>query len=376
MLCPIDRRIEKIRKKINEKGIDVLILTNVSKISYVSKTHHSGWNSGNCVFIWAEGDPTLLTRVTERPRLIFEENSVIKDVQYWNLPLQNLKPISWGEKCIEILKNRGVEKGIIAVEESGISWLFYTKLKEELSKANFIDGEELINNVMRAHDEEELSLMQRASAMTDAALEAVIEAAQVGVTETQLAGIAEKTMRDLGCEDFYSPTQVNFDNRVYGDHVPTERILQRGNKIQLDSHPVYKFYRGDYFREMILGKPNKEYKRAAEVCTKAAHNMIKSLVPGASTKEIALAFYDEIKSAGYTNKAQREIGHGIGTTHLPPLICCGLDWKLMENEVISISPYINELGNFTFLMEFCVKVAKGGGVPLNTYPLGLIVIDK
>jgi len=370
-----ERRAEKVREVLRERGIDVLVITHQQKIIYVNGTYHSDWNAGSTVFLWAKDNPTLLAVVSEKGRLMFESH-LIKDVQYWNLPFYGLKPISWPEKCIEILKEHGVEKGNIAIEEPSIPWILYSKLREELPRATFVNGEDLINEVMRVKDDEEFSLIQRASAIADAGLQAVIEAVRVGITEAQLAGVAERAMRELDCAYFYNPTQMNFDNRVNCDHIPTDRILQRGDKIGLDFHPVWKEYRGDYFRTLSFGKPIEGYEKVADICTEAAYGMVKSLVPGASTSEIALTFQERIKSAGYTDKAPKDLGHGIGTGHLPPLVCAGLNWTLKENEVISISPYIYDPGNYSFLMEFLVHVREGGGVPLNKHPLGLIVIDR
>lgn len=370
-----EKRAEKVREKLREQGIDVLILTHLQKMLYVNGVYHNDWNVGTCIFLWANDPPTLLASNSEKGRLMFE-SYLIKDIQFWYLPFYGLEPIDFEEKCVQIIQEHDLQKGTIAVEEPSIPWWLYSKLREEFPQATFTDGEDLINEVMREKDDEELSLIQRASAMTDAGLDAVINIARVGITETQLAGVAEQPMRELGCSWFYSPTQMNFDNRVICDHIPTDRILQRGDKIGMDLHPVWKEYRGDYFRTLSFGNPSREYEKMAETCTKLAHEWVKSMVPGASTKEISIAFREGVKSAGYPDPAPKDLGHGIGTGHLPPLVCAGREWKLKENEPISICPYIYDPGNYAFVMEFLVQVRQGGGVPLNKHPLGLIIIDR
>jgi Xaa-Pro aminopeptidase len=366
-----ERQAEKVRKVLRERNIDVLILTNQQKISYVAGTYHSNYLIGISVFLWANGDPTLLISIAEKGRMMFD--GYIKDVQFWNGPYYGLKPSSFSERCVEILRERGMEKGTIAVEEPSIYWAVYSTLRTKLPKANFINGEKLIDEVMMIKDSEELQKMKRASAIADVGLQAIKEGAKIGITECKLMGIAECAMRELGCSYFYNPNQMSFDNRIITDHYPSDNILQFGDKIDVDFHPVWEEYRGDYERTLSFGKPDKEYEKMAEVCTEAAYDMVKSLRPGASTRDIEVTFRERIKKAGYPDNALKDLGHGIGTGHLPPWISME-DMKLQDNMIISIAPYIYSLGEYTFVQEFCVLVHKDGGIPLNKEPLGLIIL--
>jgi len=369
-----EMRAERVRQVLREKGIDVFLLTNLQKILYTAGTYHNDWNAGNGVFLWANDKPTLLTVCSEKGRLWHE--GYIRDVEYWNFPFYGLKPITFAEKAIEILHKRGMQKAVIAIEEPSINYGVYTQLQKAFPEATFVNGEELINDVMRVKDEEEIALLKRIAAMADAATEAVMENMKVGVTESQLAGIGEKVMRDLGCAYFYTPTQISFDNRVICDHLPSEDVLQRGDIIGTDFHGVWKEYRSDYYRTISFGKPKREYEKMADVCTELGLKMIKSMKPGSSSKEIATTFTEGVLSAGYTDPAPKDLGHGIGTGHLPPIICSGWDWTLMENEVLVPCPYIHVPGEYTFIIEIMVQVTKNGGVPLSCHPLGLLVVDR
>ena len=368
-----EKNAEKVRKVMREKGIDVFVLTFQQKISYVLGTYHNDWNAGNCVFLWANGDPTLLVSVSEKGRLMFE--GYVKDVQFWNSAFYGLKPSTFIGRAVEILKDHGMERANIAVEEASISWRIYDGLRKALPNACFGDGEEMINDVMMNKDEEELELMRRVCAIADAGMQAIIDNAKVGVTEAALMGHAEAEMRRLGCAYYYTPNQCNFDNRVICDHIPTDRILQPGNKICFDLHPAWHEYRADYFRTLSVGTPDAKYAKMAEFITEVAHELNSRLVPGASTKEIEIWFRERVKKGGYPDRAMKDIGHGIGTGHLPPFFLTDKEWILKENTIISICPYIYDPGNYSLLMEYCVRVCEDGGPELlNKHPLGLVVV--
>jgi Xaa-Pro aminopeptidase len=268
-----------------------------------------------------------------------------------------------------------MEGAVVAVEEPVIPSRVYDGLRKGLPRACFVDGEDMINDIMMIKDEEELELMRRVCAIADAGTQAIIDHATVGITEAELMGHAELAMRRVGCAYYYTPNQCNFDNRVICDHIPTDRILQPGNKIAFDLHPSWHEYRSDYFRTLSVGQPDSEYAKMAACITDIAYELNARLVPGASTKEIEIWFRERVKKAGYPDRAMKDIGHGIGTGHLPPFFLTNKEWILKENMIISICPYIYDPGNYNLLMEYCVRVRQGGDPELlNKHPLGLIIV--
>lgn len=358
---------------MKQLGIDVCILTFQQKISYVVGTYHNDWNAGNCVFLWADQEPTLLVSISEKGRLMFE--GYAKDVRFWNSAFYGLVPSTFPGEMSKILHERGMEKATIGVEMPNIAWRVLDALKTEFKGANIVNCEDMFNEIMMIKDEEELELTRRVCAIADAGTQAIIDNARVGITESELIGYAELAMRRLGVSWWYTPNQCNFDNRVICDHLPGERILGIGDKITFDLHPVYQEYRADYFRTFAFGKPTKEYAKMAEFITGVAHELNAKLVPGASTSEIAVWFREKVKAAGYPDRAMKDIGHGIGTGHLPPFFTLDKEWILQENTVISICPYIYEPGSYNMLQEYCLIVRREGGPEiLNKHPLGLLEI--
>jgi len=367
------KNAEKVRKVMREKGIDVFILTNQQKISYVAGTYHNDWNAGNAVFLWANREPTLLVSNNEKGRVEIE--GYIKDIQYWNLAFTDVTPSTFIERSVEVLKEYGCEKSVIAVEEPSINWRFYNNLITKLPNATFVDGEDMINEIMMIKDEEELEIMRRVCAISDAGTQAIIENVRVGITEAELIGYAELAMRKLGCTYYYTPNQCCFDNRIHCDHVPTDRVLRIGDKICYDLHPVWHEYRSDHFRTIAFGQPDKEYAKMADFLTDTLHKLNEMLIPGQSTSEIERWFRAKVKEGGYPDVGIRDIGHGIGTGHLPPFFLQDKDWILQENSVVCISPYIFDPGNYNLLMEYMVIVRKNGPEFLHKHKLGLIVVN-
>jgi len=368
-----EKNAEKVRTVMREKGIDVCVLTFQQKISYVTGVYHNDWNAGNCVFLWADREPTLLVSVSEKGRLMFE--GYIKDVRYWNPAFYGLTPSTFIGEAVNILHEFGMDGKVIGIEEPQINWRVYDALLKEFPRADFVDCENMISEIMMIKDEEELEATRHACAASDAGMQAIMDNARVGITEAELMGCAELAMRKLGAGWWYTPNQLNFDNRVICDHIPQDRPLQPGQIITFDLHPSVKEYRTDYFRTVAFGEPTKEYIKMADFLTEVAHELNSKLVKGASTKEIAIWFRERIRNGGYPDRAMKDIGHGIGTGHLPPFFTLDKEYILKENTVISICPYIYEPGSYNMLMEYCVVVrSEGGPEILHKHPLGLPVL--
>lgn len=367
-----EKNAEKVRKAMREKGIDVCVLTFQQKISYVTGVYHNDWNAGNCVCLWANQDPTLLVSVSEKGRLMYE--GYIKDVRYWNSAFYGLVPSTFAGELVRILREAGMGNKTIAVEESKISWVVYDGLQKGLPDATFVDGEDMLNLIMMDKDEEELEAMRHVCAISDAGMQAIINNARVGVTEAELIGCAEMEMRRHGVGWYYTPNQLNFDNRVICDHIPTDRPLKVGDKIAFDLHPVWKEYRSDHFRVLAFGEPTKEYRKMADFATKVAYEFNDRIRIGASTSEIEIWYRNRIKEGGYPDRAGKDIGHGIGTGHLPPFFTLDRDWILKENWIISVCVYIYEPGSYSVLLEYCVRVTDGAPEMLHTHPLELPIL--
>jgi len=370
------KNAEKVRQAMQKEGIDVLILTHQQKYSYVAGTYHNDFNLGNCLFVWAKEEPTLLVSLAEMGRLMTE--GYVRDIRFWMPAYAGLEPTSFLDTVVTILHERECHNKVIAVEMPSIAYLMYDHLVKKLPDATIMDGERMINNVMIHKDEEELELIRRACAIADAGTRKVIENARVGVTEAELIGYAELEMRRLGASYYYSPNQCLFTSQLgYGDHLPTDRILVNGDRIYYDLHPVWHEYRTDSFRTLAFGKQSKDYMKMIDFFRPVIEELNSMFVPGASTKEIEKWYINRLAEGGYPDIGSVPLGHGIGTGHLPPTFYHDDDYILEENVMIVPCAHIFDLKTNcgVFALEYIVCVRPGKAELFTKYPLDLITIE-
>ena len=99
-------------------------------------------------------------------------------------------------------------------------------------------------------EDAEVHLMRQATAMVDYAHEEVARVLRVGMSEKQIAGVAEKAMRDAGSEfawTFTGGQEVASGHRTWtGACTPaTDKLVQRGEFVLLDLHGMYGLMLGD-----------------------------------------------------------------------------------------------------------------------------------
>ncbi len=366
------KNAEKVRQAMQKEGIDVMILTHQQKYSYVAGTYHNDFNLGNCLFVWAKEEPTLLVPLAEMGRLMTE--GYIKDIRFWLPAYAGIEPVSFLDTVEKILVEREFHNKVIAVELSSITYLMYDHMIRNLPEATIVNGEQIIENVMIHKDEEELELIRRACAIADAGTSKILENARVGVTEAELLGHAELEMRRLGASYYYSPNQCYFSSEFGGaDHLPTDRILVNGDRIYYDLHAVWHEYRTDSFRTLAFGEQSKEYMKMIDFLRPVIEELNKMFVPGASTKEIEKWYLSRLEEGGYPDHGSVPLGHGIGTGHLPPTFYNDDDYELEENVMIVPCAHIyGECGVFGLEYVACVKPGKCD--VYTKYPLDLITI--
>jgi Xaa-Pro aminopeptidase len=369
-----ERNAEKVRKELQKRGIDVLILTHQQKYSYVSGNYHNDFNLGNCIFLWAKEEPTLLVARAEWRRLKYE--GYIKDIRFWQSPYAKMEPISFLEVANQIIHEHECETATIAVQMPSIPYVFLSNIEKNFPKVTIIDGEKMINEIMMIKDKEELEITKRVCAIGDAAQQKVIEYARVGITEAELMGHCEQEMRRLGATWYYTPNQCNFGARIGGgDHLPTDRILRRNEVFYTDFHPVWHEYRTDTFRTWCFGKPSKEFRKMTDTIERIIPELNEKLVPGASTKEIDHWYSDKLKQVGYPDVGSVPLGHGIGTGHLPPYFMDNDDIILQPNILISVNSHIYDLNeDFAFTLEYIGCVTEKKFELYTKFPLGLVCI--
>ena len=215
---------------------------------------------------------------------------------------------------------------------------------------------------------EELLKIMKASSIGDECFKYIIGYIREGMTEKQIAGEIEETLKKLGSQGLAFPTIcVSGENGADPHGSPTDKKIQRGDFLTMDFGAVVDGYYGDMTRTVALGSISSEKRNVYETVLKAQENALALCRPGSRCFDIDKAARDIIEEAGYGENFIHGTGHGVGReVHEEPYINkkAGDSDILAENMAITIEPGIYIPGQFGIRIED-LAIISGFGI-INT----------
>lgn len=172
---------------------------------------------------------------------------------------------------------------------------------------------------------EEITFMQRAAEIADAASLALFETARVGATEHEVYAAMVAAMIRSGGE---IPTMGLFVAEQEPNHtylMPTFRRLEPNDVIFTEFDAKYSGYMVQGDETVCVGTPPAEYLRLFEVSLECFNLVMEAIKPGVVWAELLRMSTEHILKAGF--KPGFGLGHGMGLAEDGPFIRAGGETK-------------------------------------------------
>ncbi|MEE9256523.1 MAG: M24 family metallopeptidase, partial [bacterium] len=326
-LAERDRRWGAVRGEMDARGLDCLIVIG------------RGMN-GNGNVRWLDGGD-----YGERS-LVFPRKG--DPMTFWLL--QN-----WGkwytESCWEGVRYRGHEGkvSIVAAEavadlgcgsgtigvvgligggygsEGVIPYMTYRNLQRLLPGAEFRDASDILLKLRTVKSPEEIAMMEKASEMANIEIDTVMRHARPGVRESEI-------YTELFAAGLRAGSEPGRDNWVIlssgkgwpVNRRPTDRVLRKGDLLQIGYYARYGGYWSHPHTAMSLGPLDEEFKPLREAVLEAVDNSLKALKPGTPWAEVDRLSDEPVLSRGYYHEIPQIHGVGIDGIESPmTTICAG-----------------------------------------------------
>ena len=351
--------IANIAEKLADYGLDAMLITSESGERYALDFHGEGL--------------LLVTRdeahYTTDGRYIEAAREQITGVE--------INQISAGKGHLEQarawiearkLNNVGFESGAMSVDA-------HRRYAQNLP-CILVPAQALLDGLRASKDEEELSCMRRAQAITDEAFKAVLDFIKAGMTEQEVAARLVYEMMCRGAEKVsFDPIVASGPNGSRPHAVPTDRQLQKGEFITMDFGCKVDGYCSDMTRTVALGHPTEEMERVYETVLAAQKAGINAARAGVTGREVDAAARRVIEEAGYGEYFSHSFGHSLGLDiHESPNASPSENRELPEGAVISAEPGIYIPGRFGVRIEDVLVLKKDGCEDITRSPKQLIVL--
>ena len=255
-------------------------------------------------------------------------------------------------------------------------------LQDLLPGADFMSGTGLLRQQRVIKSEDEIAVMRKAGAITEAAFADVVDNLKHGMTELEVISEVNYQLRKHGSlgESFTTSLYNSGPNHplIFGHREGKSlRVLQPPVSILFDFGAIYNGFCYDYGRTVSFGQPSDEFQRVYDLVMQSQAAGVAALKAGVNTtSQTDAAARQVIEDAGYGAEFRHRLGHGIGMdVHEPPFLTSGDETLLQEGMLFTIEPSIMQFETFSARVEDVVVARPNGGEKLTNGFQSLIVID-
>lgn len=344
------KRIEKVQKEMEARGMDQLIVSEEAALFYLTGLSIDA----------GERLTVLLLSRDEGPFFVANRLFPVTSAGF---------PVKWysdGEDGMALLSRALYPDGAVAVDKTWPS-LFLIDLLSRRPDITFSNGSPAVDAVRAVKDTEEIRLMKDASLANDRAMERLIRWLHPGVTERKAAQQLKTFYEEEGAEDVSFPPIISFGPAgADPHHMADDTVLAENTPVLIDIGCKKKGYASDMTRTLFYGQPTEEFLQVHRIVC-AANEKAESLVrPGIPLRDLDRAARNVIENAGYGPQFTHRLGHFIGQTdHEAGEVSSSSDLTARPGMIFSIEPGIYLPGRFGVRIEDLVLVTEEGCEILN-----------
>lgn len=215
------------------------------------------------------------------------------------------------EGIISAVKQKGLERAAIGIDERGVKAEFVEALAAELPQASLRPADAIIRHLRAVKTEEEVERLRASVQLTEKAIMAAMAIAREGITEAEMIREFETTISAGGARPLF--TFIYFGGRGALGQLPGGAgVLRRGEIIRFDVGCVLNGYNSDIARNFSLGEPEERAIRFYNAMLAGEEAAFAAMRPGATASEVFHAAVQGVRDAGVPDYKRHHVGHGVG----------------------------------------------------------------
>ncbi len=358
----ITLRQEKARNLMSSNGFAVLVLATAENIQYFAGVLEPSIQACGVVILPPQAQSVLAV-------LWLDKEAALEQAK--ESRVETYTPETQGRVVTKTLERLGVVKGAIGIDDRALKVLG-NSLRQSLPNTKLVNISNTVG-LRSVKSEEEIRLIQKACEISEQGMKIALGSVKPGMTELQVAALAEYEMIKLGSDGVKHKTMVASGSRTRLIHpFATQKKIANGDLVAIDLGAVYGGYCADIARSFVVGRPDEELKNAFGALCAAQDAVLQKLRPGVSIREVETVAQEATKAAGH--QLIGFVGHSIGlqVEEYPFLRIAGAPdpgLKLERNMVVAFfQSSIQRRRNSGVRLEDTVVITETGAKMLTTYP--------
>ena len=177
-----------------------------------------------------------------------------------------------------------------------------------------VDGQQLMQQARMIKTQDEITLLNTACAMVDAAYEELYRAMRPGIRENECVALVNKVLYEMGSEFVEGVNAISGERCSPHPHVFTDRALRPGDPAYFDILHSFNGYRTCYYRTFAVASASPALVDAYKRCRYYLDAAIDRIRPGVTTGEV-VEVWPEAQEFGFPDEEAAfalQFGHGVG----------------------------------------------------------------
>jgi Xaa-Pro aminopeptidase len=349
-------RTKKVQKMLEKDKLDYFIVGLEVNFRYLFKSNASPSERLTLGIIPSKGEPTLVCPSFEKSRM--EKTTTFSQIKTWE---EDQKPYDLASQILNLKKANQLK---IAVSPN-FPFFSYAKLKNNLRKAEFVNGEKIIHDCRKTKSDAEKTALSKASEISASVISETLLNIQPGSTEIEVQKQVMNELTARSGEPSWALIQSGPNSAIPHMH-SSSRAIKENDVILIDAGTSIEGYWGDITCTTTLDKSNKEFIEIYDIVYEANQRGVDSAKAGATGEEVDYSTRSFIEKKGYGKFFTHRTGHGIGLeVHEEPYIVKGNNQPLLEGNVHSIEPGIYLPDKFGVRIEDDIIVGQSSGIRLS-----------
>jgi len=274
----------------------------------------------------------------------------------------------------ESLRERGIAKGRMALDELNIPFPLAGAIKEKLPHLEVIRGYSLLREIRSVKTPEEIARLERAVDITEKGFFRALSFIREGATEAEIAQAYNNAVAEQGALPVLACIGAG-PRSALPNVTPSGYRVKKGDLIRFDIGCLYRNYYSDTARIAVLGQPNSKQRDYYQAVKAGEDLAIARVRPGARASELFETAVQEVRRAGIPHYQRSHVGHGIGIEcYDPPFLNPTSPHILEEGMVLNVETPYYELGFGGVQIEDTLVVTKDGSRTLTKAGKDLFIV--
>ncbi|HKW21935.1 MAG TPA: Xaa-Pro peptidase family protein [Ktedonobacterales bacterium] len=314
------QRLARIKRLLKESELGALLCFDMNNVRYITATHIGTWAMDKLArfTLLARDDEPILWDFGSAARhhklycpWLGEERSRagISTQRGAMLPAAG-RAEEVARKIRVELEERGLLGEPLGVDAIELPVLFALQAEG----ITVVDGQQVMQQARLIKTVDEITLLNTACMMVDAAYDDLYRFMKPGVRENECVGLVSKSLYDMGSEHVEGVNAISGERCSPHPHVFSDRALRPGDPAYFDILHSFNGYRTCYYRTFAVGSASQAMVDAYKKCREILDAAINVIKPGVTTADV-VKLWPKAQEFGFPDEEAAfalQYGHGVG----------------------------------------------------------------